>query len=83
MLLGGLVVSTVFTLFLVPCLFILALETKSGLLRLLGMLEPADDFGSPSEILIPTAQLIEAAPTNVPLADDPGLDLTDYSSKHL
>lgn len=35
-LLGGLLVSTLFTLFLVPCLFTLALESRAGLVRMLG-----------------------------------------------
>jgi HAE1 family hydrophobic/amphiphilic exporter-1 len=35
--LGGLIVSTVFTLFLVPCLFSLTLQAKLGLLRLFGL----------------------------------------------
>ncbi|MGC4004761.1 MAG: efflux RND transporter permease subunit, partial [Pirellulales bacterium] len=34
-LLGGLVVSTIFTLFLVPCLFILAVEARDGLAAIL------------------------------------------------
>lgn len=56
--LGGLVVSTLFTLIFIPSLFSLALETKSWLARLLGLesparlvLEPAGDatpVGAPS-----------------------------------
>ena len=34
--LGGLIVSTVFTLILVPTLFSLMMETKAGLAKLLG-----------------------------------------------
>jgi len=66
-LLGGLVVSTVFTLFLVPCLFILALEIRDML----------QNWFSPT-VAIATAPSVPVAsmhPHPTPVAEDHGLDL--------
>jgi hypothetical protein len=43
---GGLVVSTVFTLFLVPALFSLTLEARGALASRLASLKPAGGAGS-------------------------------------
>jgi len=66
-LLGGLVVSTLFTLFLVPCLFILALELREMIGNLLApRLAMAAPAGVPSN---------STPPQPIPVAEDHGLDL--------
>ncbi len=47
---GGLLVSTFFTLFLVPSLFSLTLGAKAGLLRLLGRRAGEDQAPAPAEV---------------------------------
>jgi HAE1 family hydrophobic/amphiphilic exporter-1 len=64
--LGGLVVSTVFTLVLVPALFSLTLEAKEGLWRLLGWLPPATAAASVPETAAPAL-----APAFVPAEHSP------------
>ncbi len=66
-LLGGLVVSTVFTLFLVPCLFILALELREMISNLVA---PRIAMAAPGGVPSNSAQ-----PQPIPVAEDQGLDL--------
>ena len=50
MLLGGLVVSTVFTLFLIPALFSLTMDAKQWFVRLIYGAKPAADQESDAKI---------------------------------
>jgi hypothetical protein len=47
--LGGLAVSTIFTLFLVPTLFSLMMEFKEGVLRWFGR-QPSQDESTPQPV---------------------------------
>lgn len=66
-LLGGLVVSTVFTLFLVPCLFILAIEIRD---MLRDLLSPRVAVAAPAGVPLESVH-----PHPLPVAEDPGIDL--------
>lgn len=66
-LLGGLVVSTVFTLFLVPCLFILALDLRAMLRNLIS---PPVAIATPAGVPMGSVH-----PHQLPVAEDQGLDL--------
>ena len=49
--LGGLVLSTGFTLFMVPAVFVMTMDLKLGLSRLLGMARLPSDSPEPAELL--------------------------------